>query len=113
MDIPTVDSLRSVPALGTVLSCPTPRKTNQSPPCPSQPQPYSLKCERAPEELFSGSEVGLFGWWAAEKEELVWGVHELQLLSSKEITNNSMSESDQLKTHPSYPISNTLITFSD
>lgn len=43
----------------------------------------------------------------------MWGVHELQLLSSKEITNNSMSESDQLKTHPSYPISNTLITFAD
>lgn len=98
LDIPTADSLRSTPALGTLLSCPTPRKRSWSPPCLSQP--YSLKCERAPKELFSGSEVGLFGWWAAEQEELVWGVHELQLLSSKAIANNSMSESHQLKTLP-------------
>lgn len=92
-----------MPTSGTVLSCPTPWKRSWSPPSPSQP--YSLKCERAPEELFSGSEVGLFGWWTAEQEELVWGVHELQLLSSKVIANNSTSESYQLKTSASYPVS--------
>lgn len=92
-----------MPASGTLLSCPTPWKRSGSPPCLSQP--YSLKCERAPKKLFSGSEVGLFGWWAAEQEELVWGVHELQLLSSEAIANNSMSESYQLKTYPSYPVS--------
>lgn len=39
----------------------------------------AMKCEGAPKELLGSSEVGLFGWWTAEKEELVWSVHELQL----------------------------------
>ena len=74
---------------------------------------YSLKCEGAPEELLGGSEVGLFGWWAAEEEELVWRVHELQLLPCKG-RSYVTSTFYQLKDHASYPTSKqrnvTLIT---
>lgn len=68
-------------------------------------QPYSLKCEGAPKELLGSSEVGLFGWWTAEKEELVWSVHELQLLPCKGIIIDAMSAFYQLRDHPRYPIS--------
>lgn len=38
-----------------------------------------MKSEGAAKNGFGGSEVGLFGGWTAEEEELVRGLHELQL----------------------------------
>lgn len=39
-----------------------------------------LESKRAPKEILCCSKVGLFGRRAAEQEELVWRVHELELL---------------------------------
>lgn len=57
---------------------------------PPPTEPHSLKCEGASEELLGSSEVGLFGWWAAEEEELMGSVHELQLLPMKRTTHGKM-----------------------
>jgi hypothetical protein len=50
---------------------------------PLNSKPYSLKCKGASEEFFSSSKIGFFGWWTAEKKELMGCVHELQLLPLK------------------------------
>lgn len=49
--------------------------------CPPPPPPHSLlEGKSAAVELLGGPEPCLLGRRAAQQEELVWGVHELQLL---------------------------------
>ena len=57
---------------------------------PTHPKPHSLKGKGTSEEFFSSSEVGFFGRWAAEEQELVRGMHELQLLPWKIMTNGNV-----------------------
>ena len=58
---------------------------------PLNTKPYSLKCKGASEEFFSSSKIGFFGWWTAEKKELMGSVHELQLLPFKIRMQENMS----------------------
>ena len=43
----------------------------------------SLEGKRAAKVILGSSEVGLFGRRAAEQQELMWRVHELQLLLAR------------------------------
>lgn len=53
----------------------------------------SLKSERAAVEFSGGAEAGLFGGRTAEEQELMGGVHELQLLEAQK----RRSETEEIK----------------